>query len=62
MAKKLSVDKLQLKSAQVYDYENGNNLIPTKSKYSRYKKLPNGKFIIKEIKETDVGDNGVLSL
>ena len=48
LAKKLSVDKLQLKSAQVYDYENGNNLIPTKSKYSRYKKLPNGKFIIKK--------------
>jgi radical SAM protein with 4Fe4S-binding SPASM domain len=31
----------------VYDYENGNPLIPTIEKYSRYKRLSNGKFVVK---------------
>jgi radical SAM protein with 4Fe4S-binding SPASM domain len=45
LAKELGVDKLELKTAQVYDYENGNPLIPSDDSYSRYKKH-NGKFII----------------
>ena len=44
-AKDLGVDKLELKSAQVYNYEEGNQLIPSKGEYARYKKQ-NGKFII----------------
>lgn len=44
-AKDLGVDKLELKSAQVYNYEEGNQLIPSKEEYARYKKQ-NGKFII----------------
>lgn len=40
------VDKLELKSAQVYDYEEANDLIPENEKYSRYKKDSSGKYII----------------
>jgi radical SAM protein with 4Fe4S-binding SPASM domain len=40
MAKTLGVDKLELKSAQVYGYEEGNPLIPENEKFSRYLKLP----------------------
>jgi radical SAM protein with 4Fe4S-binding SPASM domain len=47
MAKDLEVDEVRLKTAQVYDYKNGNPLIPTNEKYARYKKLPNGKFVLK---------------
>lgn len=47
LSKKLGVDELQLKTAQVYEYENGNPLIPTLDKYSRYRKLNDGKWEIK---------------
>ena len=46
LAKEIGVDEIGLKTAQVYDYENGNDLIPTIDKYSRYKKV-NGKYEIK---------------
>ena len=50
-AKKLAVetgvDNIVFKTAQVYNYENGNELIPVKEQYSRYKKTGNGKYIIK---------------
>jgi radical SAM protein with 4Fe4S-binding SPASM domain len=44
-AKDLGVDKLELKSAQVYNFEEGNPLIPSNNFFSRYKKQ-NGKFVI----------------
>lgn len=47
LAQTLEVDEVVFKTAQVYDFENGNPLIPTNEKYSRYKKLANGKYIIK---------------
>lgn len=47
LAKELGVDEVKLKTAQVYDYENGNELIPTIQKYSRYKKGLDGKYRIK---------------
>lgn len=47
LADEIGVDEVKFKSAQVYDYENGNELIPTVEKYSRYKKLPNGKYRLK---------------
>lgn len=47
LGKKLNVDAVLIKTAQIYDYENGNALIPTQEKYSRYRKLPNGKYQIK---------------
>lgn len=44
LAKKIGVDQVRLKTAQVYDYENDpNKLIPVNAKYSRYKKNKEGK-------------------
>lgn len=45
LAKDLGVDKLELKSAQLYNYEEGNPLLPSNGSFSRYKKR-NGKFVI----------------
>jgi radical SAM protein with 4Fe4S-binding SPASM domain len=47
LAKEMDVDELRLKTAQIYDYENGSEFIPQNDKYARYKKLANGKFQIK---------------
>lgn len=47
LAKELEVDEVKFKTAQVYDYENGNELIPDNSRYSRYKKTSDGKYRIK---------------
>lgn len=47
LAKKLGVDEVKLKTAQIYDFENGSELIPTIDKYSRYKKNANGLYSIK---------------
>jgi radical SAM protein with 4Fe4S-binding SPASM domain len=47
IAKRLGVDEVAFKTAQVYDFENGNDLIPTTAKYSRYKKNEGGKWSIK---------------
>ncbi len=47
LADKIGVDEVKYKSVQVYDYENGNELIPTNEKYSRYKKLENGQYKLK---------------
>lgn len=47
LAKTLGVDEVTFKTAQVYDYEHGNDLIPLQSKYSRYKRLANGMYQIK---------------
>jgi radical SAM protein with 4Fe4S-binding SPASM domain len=46
LAKEIGVDEVAYKTAQVYDYENGSNLIPQNEKYSRYKN-DNGKWSIK---------------
>ena len=47
LANEYKVDEIRFKTAQVYDYENGNPLIPTIEKYSRYKRHANGKFSVK---------------
>jgi radical SAM protein with 4Fe4S-binding SPASM domain len=47
LADELGVDEVRLKTAQIYDYENGNELIPTIDKYSRYIDNKNGTFSIK---------------
>ena len=47
MANNLGVNDVRFKTAQVYDYENGNVLIPMNEKYSRYKKNANGTYSIK---------------
>ena len=46
LAGKLKIDKLEFKSAQIYNFESDNSLIPSIDKYSRYKKAK-GKFEIK---------------
>jgi radical SAM protein with 4Fe4S-binding SPASM domain len=47
LGKELGVDHVALKTAQIYDYENGSELIPTIDKYSRYRKETSGKYSIK---------------
>jgi len=47
LAKEIGVDEVKLKTAQVYDYENGNPLIPTIEKYSRYAQDEQGKYRVK---------------
>lgn len=47
LADELGVDEVLLKTAQVYEYENGNELIPTEDKYSRYRRLADGTWTIK---------------
>lgn len=47
MAKSLGIDAIKFKTAQIYDYEKGSPLIPVNTKYSRYKKTEEGKFILK---------------
>lgn len=41
------VDEVAFKTAQIYDYENGSDLIPDDDRYSRYKKGSDGKWYIK---------------
>lgn len=50
LSEKLKINKLELKSAQIYDFENGNKLIPSNEKYSRYKKAGEKYFIKNELK------------
>ena len=47
IADDLGVDEVRFKTAQIYDYKNGNELIPTIDKYSRYKKNKDGSYSIK---------------
>ncbi len=47
LAKTIGVDEVRFKTAQVYHYENGNPLIPTQEKYSRYKRLEDGTYRVK---------------
>ncbi len=47
LAQEYGVDKVAFKTAQVYDYENGNELIPTIDKYSRYRSNKDGTYTIK---------------
>ena len=47
LAKELGVRDVRLKTAQIYDYESGSELIPTMDRYARYRKLKSGKYEIK---------------
>jgi len=47
LAKEIGVDEVKLKTAQIYDYESGNDLIPSIDKYSRYRRQEDGKYKIK---------------
>ena len=47
LAKELGVNEVAFKTAQIYDYEDGSELIPTIEKYARYRQKANGKWEIK---------------
>ncbi|MEJ0029446.1 MAG: SPASM domain-containing protein [Bacteroidota bacterium] len=47
LAKEMGIDNVLLKTAQIYDYQNGSDLMPTIDKYSRYKKSSDGLWSIK---------------
>lgn len=47
LANELGIDEVRFKTAQVYDYEHGNALIPENPEYSRYYKKRDGTYGIK---------------
>jgi radical SAM protein with 4Fe4S-binding SPASM domain len=47
LARELGVDGVRFKTAQVYEYEHGNALIPTIDRYARYRQNPDGTWSIK---------------
>jgi radical SAM protein with 4Fe4S-binding SPASM domain len=47
LARELGVDEVAFKTAQIYDYENGSDLIPDLDKYSRYRRTSDGRYEIK---------------
>ncbi|MDX1653546.1 MAG: radical SAM/SPASM domain-containing protein [Brumimicrobium sp.] len=47
LGKEMGIDEVRLKTAQLYDYENGNPLMPVNEKYARYRKNKQGKFVPK---------------
>lgn len=51
LGKKLGVDKVAFKTAQIYDYENGSNFIPEQKDFSRYKKNADGSYALKGTNE-----------
>ncbi len=47
LAKTYGADKFTLKTAQIYDYKQGNELIPTKESFSRYVRHEDGSYTLK---------------
>ena len=47
LAKQVGVNELGIKTAQIYDYQTSDNFIPENKDLSRYEKLPDGTFQIK---------------
>lgn len=47
LAEEIGIDEVKLKTAQIYDYENGNPLIPTIDKYARYAEKEDGTWQVK---------------
>ncbi|MBT8233108.1 MAG: radical SAM protein [Saprospiraceae bacterium] len=47
LAEEIGIDEVKLKTAQVYDFKYGNELIPTIDKYSRYQKKADGTYVVK---------------
>mgnify|MGYP002076934327 FL=1 len=47
MGRKLGVDEVRYKTAQVYEFADGNPLIPDQERYSRYQRQSNGKWKLK---------------
>ncbi len=47
LAKDIGIDEVKLKTAQVYDYQHGNPLIPQQEEYARYRKKEDGTYEVK---------------
>lgn len=47
LGKKMGVDEVRIKTAQLYDYKNGNPLLPENEQYARYKKQADGTYALK---------------
>jgi len=47
LVKSIGADRLTFKTAQLYDFENGNKLLTTKKKYARYSLRKDGKYHLK---------------
>ena len=47
LGRELGVDEVRFKTAQFYDYENGNPLMPDNLDYSRYKRTKDGSYRLK---------------
>lgn len=47
LGRRLGADGVLLKTAQIYDFEHGSELIPTLDRYSRYRQRPDGRYEIK---------------
>lgn len=47
LAKEIGVDEVKLKTAQIYNYAQGNDLIPQQEKYSRYHQQEDGTYALK---------------
>jgi radical SAM protein with 4Fe4S-binding SPASM domain len=43
----LGIDEVRIKTAQLYDYKNGNSLMPENEKYSRYVRTSDGTYKLK---------------
>lgn len=53
LARRIGVDDLWLKTAQVYDPRDEHPLIPTQDRYSRYRRLPDGTWEVKNALHND---------
>ena len=47
LARSIGIDEVRFKTAQFYDFKNGNQLLPTREVYSRYRQLPDGTYALK---------------
>lgn len=47
LGKEMGIDEVRIKSAQLYEFENGNPLMPENEKYSRYRKQADGTYKMK---------------
>jgi len=48
LGKELGIDEVRIKTAQLYNYKNGNPLMPDNEKYARYKKKADGTYVLKQ--------------
>ena len=47
LAKEIGIDEVRIKTAQLYDFKNGNSLMPEQEEYARYAKQSDGTYKLK---------------